>query len=203
MPSEPLLTDEELIERCRADAGSNRASQHLDELFQRYHSRVAVWCLRITGNRESAADLAQEVFLKVFRNLDSFRGGAKFSTWLYSVARNHCFNHVKSLSHRPREVGEEPLKDLADSSDYDILEQLEKTDSEQRALELINTVLDEVERKVFVMHFAEEMPLEVITRLLMLENASGAKAYIVSAKRKIARALGRTSYTPVRQQPNG
>ncbi len=190
MHSEPPLDDEALVARYRANVtGSGREA--LEELFGRYHSRVALWCLRITGNRESAADLAQEVFLKVYRHLDSFHGGARFSTWLYSVTRNHCFNHLKSLSRRPREVGEEPLHEIAGSHDHEVLEALDKYDSERRALDLVNAVLDDVEKRVFVMHYADEVPLDAITRLLALENASGAKAYIVSAKRKLARALSR------------
>jgi hypothetical protein len=51
--------------------------------------------------------------------------------------------------------------------------------------------LTDIESQVFTLHYAEELPLDAITRLLKLENASGAKAYIVSAKRKLARAVER------------
>src|SRR4051794_30620977 len=90
------LPDEELVARYQAQPGSPEADQYLDQLFQRYRPKVALWCLRLVGDREAAADLAQEVFLKAFRAIASFRGEAKFSTWLYSIARNHCFNAVKS-----------------------------------------------------------------------------------------------------------
>ena len=53
--------------------------------------------------------------------------------------------------------------------------------------ELLNHALDETEKAVFTLHYAEELPLATITRMLGLENQSGAKAYIVSAKRKLAR----------------
>src|SRR5215831_19245713 len=108
------LSDEELVARYRAASGSPPADRWLNELFQRHHGRVALWCLRLTGNREAAADLAQDVFLKAFRNLDSYRGDSKFSTWLYSITRNHCFNEIKSRATSPPETAEPALADFAD-----------------------------------------------------------------------------------------
>jgi hypothetical protein len=61
------------------------------------------------------------------------------------------------------------------------------------ARQLINETLEETEKQVFTLHYAEEVPLDVITRMLKLENASGAKAYLVSAKRKLDRAVKRWS----------
>ena len=56
---------------------------------------------------------------------------------------------------------------------------------------LLATALDETERRVFTLHYGEDVPLDAITRLLRLTNASGAKAYVVSARRKLARAVQR------------
>src|SRR6184192_276996 len=98
------LSDEQLI-ALSADPGEPpvRQKRATDELFGRYQSRVAVWCYRVAGDREWAADLAQEVFLRALRNLSTFRGDAKFSTWLYTIARNHCFNAVQSKAIRPEQ----------------------------------------------------------------------------------------------------
>jgi len=60
-----------------------------------------------------------------------------------------------------------------------------------RLREFLLTTLDQTERAVFTLHFGDEMPLDAITRLLGLDNNSGAKAYIVSAKRKLAKAAKR------------
>lgn len=184
------LSDEQLVARYRSVAGSAQGERWLNELFQRHHGRVALWCLRMTGDRETATDLAQEVFLKAFRHLDSYRGDSKFSTWLYSIARNHCFSEIRARATAPEEIGE-PLDfeftDTAPRPDH----QAERQSEAQLVRDLINTTLDETESRVFTLHYAEELPLDAITRLLKLENASGAKAYIVSAKRKLARAVER------------
>src|SRR5262249_61692235 len=90
------LSDEALIARYRAEADKARAEEYVNELFRRHHVKVAHWCLSATGDRESAADLAQEICVKAYRNLSYFRGQSKFSTWLYSITRNHCLNALRS-----------------------------------------------------------------------------------------------------------
>src|SRR4051812_11186644 len=116
VPAMEPLSDEDLVSQYRSQTGSPGADALLNELFQRHHGRVALWCLRLTGDRESAADLAQEVFIKAFQYLDSYRGDSKFSTWLYSITRNHCFNEIKSRSTRGESVGEAVLDNLVDRS---------------------------------------------------------------------------------------
>ena len=181
------LPDEELVARYQAQSGSPEADRCLDELFQRYRGKVALWCLRFAGDRDQAADLAQEVFLKAFRSLGGFRGDSKFSTWLYTIARNHCFNEVKSRAAVPETSVDPVLFDVADDAPSP-LSQLESANSARMVRELIASSLSEVETQVMTLHFVEELPLDHVTRLLQLDNASGAKAYIVSARRKLTRA---------------
>ena len=184
------LPDEELVASYRTQASSPQGQAFLNELFRRHHTRVALWCFRLTGDRESAADLAQDVFIKAFRNMDSYRGESKFSTWLYSITRNHCFNEIKSRSTNPQHTGEPFLFDMADDS-ANALSQLEKESSARALKQLIQSSLTELEAQVMTLHYAEDVPLESVTRLLKLDNTSGAKAYIVSAKRKLKHAIER------------
>jgi RNA polymerase sigma-70 factor (ECF subfamily) len=182
------LSDEELVARYRHSPGSPESDRYLNELFQRHRSRVALWCLRLTGDREAAADLAQEVFLKAFRYLDSFRSESKFSTWLYSITRNHCFNEIKSRALAPDEAGDPVLLDLPDRTPGPH-SQYERESDARLLRELMKDALDETETRVMNLHYVEELPLEAVTRLLQLPNSSGAKAFVVSAKRKLARAV--------------
>jgi RNA polymerase sigma-70 factor (ECF subfamily) len=184
------LSDEELVLLYKAQSASPQGNAHLNELFARHHVRVAAWCFRMTGDRQGAADLAQDIFLKAFRHFGSFRGDSKFTTWLYTIARNHCTNELKSRATHPEESSDLELLNLADAAEAADVG-LERKSSEQLVRQLMLQVLDETERNVMTWHYADELPLDAITRLLNLKNASGAKAYIVSAKRKLDTAIAR------------
>jgi RNA polymerase sigma-70 factor (ECF subfamily) len=186
-----MLSDEELVERYRSASGSPSGEPFIDRLFHRHHSRVAAWCYRMTGDVDSAADLAQEVFLKAFRRLDSFRGDSKFTTWLYSIARNHCTDELKSRTGGPQQVEEATLDQLVDLRLEPASDSIERRQSEELMRTMIREELDETETKVMTLHFVDELPLDAVTRLLGLTNQSGAKAYVVSARRKLVRALDR------------
>src|SRR4051794_30000479 len=193
------LSDEQLV---RLAVASNLAESDaaLEELFTRYQKRVALWCLRVSGDRDWAADLAQEVFLRAWRNLHSFRADAKFSTWLYTIARNHCFNAVQSRNLRP----EEPLEEFAvggASAGFDV--QLESEQQRRHLQALVAETLDETEARVMTLHYGEELTLSAITSLLNLSNASGAKAYVVSARRKLQAAMSRWNAREVRRGSTG
>jgi RNA polymerase sigma-70 factor, ECF subfamily len=186
------LADEELVARYRSAADAGERDQCINELFRKNYARVARWCLRFTDDRESAADLAQEIFAKVYQNLSSFHGQSKFTTWLFVIARNHCLNAVRSNARQATELsaddGEEILLEFADSAP-DAYSLAERASSATMVRTLLNDALDETEKVVFSLHYGEDVPLDTITRLLRLENQSGAKAYIVSAKRKLARLV--------------
>jgi RNA polymerase sigma-70 factor (ECF subfamily) len=183
-------SDEELIAQYRVAGSGPKADALIGELFQRYQSKVALWCYRISGQRDSSADLAQDVFLKAFRNLDSFRGDSRFSTWLYSVARNHCFNEAKSRFSRSDQPIE-PLENTLVDPQPSPFDTVEKENAEADVREMMRQELTETESRVLVMFYGEEIPLHVVTRLLGLENASGAKAYLMSARRKLSTVLRR------------
>ena len=179
-------SDAELLARCReATPEARRAAADL--IFSRYYGRVGSWCYRFTGDRELAADLAQDVFVKAYRNLDSFQGTSQFSTWLYSIARNESINRSKR-SRTAITDSEEALIDVP--SPMPSPEESASMSSDSAHVQrLLTSTLDETERIVFTLHYGDEMELDSITRLLRLENRSGAKAYIVSAKRKLSRAV--------------
>jgi len=181
------VSDDGLAEQYRRSSPDARLAL-AEQLFARHYERVARWCFRFTGDREAAADLAQEVFLKAHRHLDSFKGTSRFSTWLYSIVRNEALNRMPRA--KPELQDERALENVAAADDGP--EDLATRESRRRRLmEFLSATLDKTEREVFTLHYGDDMPLDTITRLLRLENASGAKAYIVSARRKLARATER------------
>jgi len=95
-----------LVERART--GDRRA---FDDLARLHKDRIFNYLLRMVGDRSEAEDLAQEAFLRAFRALHRFRGGAAFPTWLYRIASNLA---VDALRRRRREAArsvslEEPI----------------------------------------------------------------------------------------------
>lgn len=167
------------------------AELHADELFRRYSARVANWCWRFTGNRDAALDLSQDVLMRAYSHLGSFRSDAKFSTWMYTITRNHCFNHVRQKATEPMGDAHSLDLDPMDTREWDTLATLERESAIRLARQLVRETLNEREAQVMMLHYVEEIPIDAITRLLKLPNASGAKALIVSAKRKLSAASRR------------
>jgi RNA polymerase sigma-70 factor (ECF subfamily) len=92
----------------------NGSAAAFEELVQRYQSRLLTVLEHLVNNREQAEDLAQEVFLRVFRARERYEPGAKFSTWLFTIANNVASNSLRSKSRR-KEVGV-PERSTSDSS---------------------------------------------------------------------------------------
>jgi RNA polymerase sigma-70 factor, ECF subfamily len=78
----------------------DRDEKAFREMVELYSDRVFSLTYRMLGNRAEAEDLAQEVFITIFKSIDSFREDSKFSTWLYRVTANHCKNRIKYLARR-------------------------------------------------------------------------------------------------------
>ncbi len=133
------LSDEALITKYRDEADKQQADQYINELFRRHHIKVARWCLGFTGDRESAADLAQEICAKAYRNLPYFKGQSKFSTWLYSIARNHSLNAIRSRNSMPEMESDETVMDaLPDMVSDNPLKTVERKQLTEIARQFVN-----------------------------------------------------------------
>jgi RNA polymerase sigma-70 factor (ECF subfamily) len=178
------LKDEELIAASREGWGPNR-DEAIEELFHRHQARITRWCCRFTHERESAMDLAQEIFMRAFRNLDSYRGECRFSTWLYVIARNLCMSALQKRASEPVWTAKAITVDLPDKGATDIHAAVELKQSRAKSWRFILDTLDQTEAQVMLLHYCQELPLSTVSRMLGLTNKSGAKAYIVSARRKL------------------
>jgi RNA polymerase sigma-70 factor (ECF subfamily) len=183
------LSDEALIGQAREAGEPAQAEAALGALYRRFHPRVAAWCLRFCGDRQEAADLAQEVFLRVHERLGSFRGESRFSTWLYTVARRVAINRGQAAGRRRTEA----LDDLA-AEPVDPEPDAEAATARGEVLaafrQAMRDDLEPLEAKILYLHYVEGMTLPAITHLLGLENRSGAKAYVVGGRRKLERRFG-------------
>ncbi len=184
------LGDEDLIARARA-ADPETARALLAVLYERHYRTVARWCLRVTGDPDTAADVAQDVFVRVHERLGSFRGDSRFTTWLYQVTRSVAINRgIEQSRRRGLFVNEEDAPE-ATAGDTDVESALARAEIGRQLHEAIDRDLDPLEARVLLLHHVHGWTLATITRRLGLQNRSGAKAYLVAARRKLQRRFGR------------
>lgn len=150
------------------------------EIVETYGDRVYNVTYRMLGNREEAEDVSQEVFITIFKSIDSFRGDSKFSTWLYRIAVNHCKNRIKYLSRRhdrdQSEYDEEVMGDEAAGAATPNPaprpdKQLEGVELEQIMQRCI-AQLEEEHRVVIVLRDVEDLSYEEICAITNLPTGT-------------------------------
>lgn len=102
------------------------------QLFDENSKKIFNLCYGYTGDADSANDLLQETFIKVWQNLDKFRNQSQISTWIYRIAINTCLSHLRSVRRRPTEELNDHL--IEHYSDGDAGHQWEQERQEQVAL---------------------------------------------------------------------
>ena len=134
--------DEELSYIHKSREGDLEA---FEALIRRYQRMIHALTYRMTGSLSDAEDLAQEIFIQAHRRLDSFRGDAKFSSWLYRIGMNACLNWKKSAQRRQQLHREWAEEDRTTGGDHAlsarVRESLLKLDPKQRAA-IILTIYD-------------------------------------------------------------
>ena len=75
-----------------------------EELVRRYQRPISAYVYRMVGNYESALDLTQEIFIKVYNSLERYRAEFKFSTWIYKIAHNAAVDHLRRTATREQSL---------------------------------------------------------------------------------------------------
>jgi RNA polymerase sigma-70 factor (ECF subfamily) len=165
------------------------------ELFDRYRKRVYLWCFRYTHDREEAVDCTQEIFVRIFNNIESFRGGSRLSTWIYRIARNHCLSLLAQRSRQWRQrlqpLGDDDVPDTGWDAQ---LRELEITHGLRRILRAAQRRMEPQELEAYVLHYREGMTVKEITTVLGCENLTGARTLIQNARRKFQRLVARKEF---------
>ncbi len=136
--AQEILTEEELV--GRTISGDVDA---YGQLVERYQQRIFNLIGRMVGRREVVEDIAQEVFIKAYRKLGTFRGESSFYTWLYTIALNTCRNYFRSRERLVKTV------DIEYSA-----EAMEKSQPSQRAEE----VVERMQRAALVHQALDRLP---------------------------------------------
>jgi RNA polymerase sigma-70 factor (ECF subfamily) len=188
------------LERSLLRRLRNRDERAFRELIEAHRDRVYNICYRMLGNRHESEDVAQEVFITVFKTIETFREEAKFSTWLYRVAVNHCKNRIKYLSRRHDRDREEiddqssgtngtPIGAPAPRSPDRALEGAQMEKLMQDAI----ADLEEDQRIVVVLRDVEDLSIEEICEITGLADGT-VKSRLHRARlvlrKKLARHVG-------------
>jgi RNA polymerase sigma-70 factor (ECF subfamily) len=176
--------DQVLVERIRqGDA------QSFAPLVERHKDFVFTIVLRITQNREDAEEVSQDVFLKAFRKISSFKGDSKFSTWLYRIAFNEAVSFTRKKSLQTVDLNEE-VTELGDD-DPGTYELMGLDNREQKAL-IRETLadLDEIESVLITLYYAEDCSVEEISKITGL-SASNVKVKLHRTRKKMYSIMDR------------
>ena len=181
------VPDEELLLIVRSGGDVERRRAAATELVSRYRDSVYLWCFRYTGDVERALDLSQDVLTSVWERMGTFEGRARFSSWLYAVTRNRCIDasrHVSYLLDEDAVASAPDRKPLPDAALYE-------EQDEQWLLQTIRTELAPDEQQAIWLRCVERMGLDDVTRIMKLENTSGARTVLQRARKKLRGALER------------
>jgi len=168
------LSDAEVM--LRVKAGDEPA---FDYLVQKYRRPMVSFMYRMAHNAAAAEDLAQEVFLRVYRSRGSYEASAKFTTWLYRIATNLAVNHARDTRHeRPEnmasldEADEETgtTMDVADTSP-NVEEKLVKQERLKAIRQKVEN-LPERQRLAVLMHKYQQMDYKQIGEVLNLSESA-------------------------------
>lgn len=183
-PPVEAADDRELVRRAQREN-----KEAFEELIRRHQHRVFAVAGGILKRREDVEDIAQQVFVKAYFSLKRFDQRAAFSTWLYKITVNECWDMLRKKKVRPlvyeADLSEEQARQVVSSAEKDkdepdISERLELRQRLERLLE----GLDERDRLMLILKEVEGFSIEEIAEVLNL-NANTVKVRLFRARRRV------------------
>jgi RNA polymerase sigma-70 factor (ECF subfamily) len=160
------------------------------ELFRRYSKKIYLWSFGYTHEVEEALDLSQEIFAGIFRNIRSFSGRSRFSTWVYRLTRNHCLGELSKRRVRWRDrllSFDEGIG--AEASEAEAFSRVDAIEDLERILDAAREYISMDELEAFVLHYREGLTVNEIAKIIGCANATGARTLIQNARRKFGRLV--------------
>lgn len=176
-------TDEELV------ALTLENQDFFSCLVERYEPKLMRYVMRISAaTREDAEDLLQDIFVKVYRNLNDFDQNLKFSSWIYRISHNQVVSNWRKTAARPQvlkfEADEDFLKFIA--ADGDLASDVERRFTGEEVRRMINS-LDEKYKEVLVLKFLEGKDYREISDIL--QKPLGTVATLINRAKKQFRKI--------------
>ena len=141
------LSDQELMSIVQAGDFSPAS-----ELYDRYSSRIYNFAYRFLKNSEAAEDATQEVFVKMLKHAGQFHGGAKLSTWLFSITANWCRDYLRKSDNKAKEA-EDVLLSLPAPSELAPDRRLEQRENEQRIQKALTALTPEQREAILLSRY--------------------------------------------------
>jgi RNA polymerase sigma-70 factor (ECF subfamily) len=156
--------------------------QAFNTLVLRYKEKIYWIVRRMIPDHDEADDITQNVFIKAYQSLKTFKGDSSFYTWIYRIAVNLSLNEIRRKKLRRTFSIDEEIHQVPsfDAQPLELLEQKERTQQIREAIEQ----LPDKQKKVFLLRYYEELPYEEIAKILKT-SVGGLKANYFHAVKKI------------------
>lgn len=177
-------TDQELVRLTLKNKENYRY------LMQRYVEKLTRYIIRISGvTKDDAEDILQNVFIKVYRNLNDFDMSFKFSSWIYRIAHNETISYLRKLNSRHKTISPEASSIIINliKKDLDLEEEIDRKNLAEKIRKIINN-LEKKYRDVIILKYLEDKDYREISDIL--KKPSGTVATLLKrGKEKLRKEI--------------
>ncbi len=156
-------------------------------LVNRYKHMVFTLAMKILKNKEEAEEVSQDVFLKVYQALPTFKGDSKFSTWIYRIAYNRSLDYLKKQGRTLTTTAIDEYKDFNIPALENTLDALDDKDRKRTIKEAMKE-LAEADAFVLTLHYFEELSLKEISKVMRL-SVDNVKVRLFRSRKRLATIL--------------
>jgi RNA polymerase sigma-70 factor (ECF subfamily) len=180
-------SDEQLIQNYLK--GNNNS---LGILYNRYYSKVYQKCLSFTKNADDAFDLTQDILMKAFSKVSTFKGNSKFSTWLYAITHNYCITNASKVKNYHFEDVTMEQNIMDESPNLDELEQRKEYEEKELKLKDVLEEIPELDRNLLNLKYNHNYTVKDLQAEYKL-SASAVKMRLMRARQKVEQGFYQTA----------
>ena len=165
----------------------NGNKQAFNELYNRYHKKLLFFMYKLLNyNQEKAQDLLHDIFVQIIEKPTQFDANKRFSTWVYTLAKNLCLNDIRNTTNRARLL-DDAIQQTETSYEPPYSAQIDGSLFNQEMQKLYET-LSQKEQLIFTLRFQQELPIKEIAQILQCPEGT-VKSGIFYLLKKIAQAV--------------
>ncbi len=155
-------------------------TNYFSYIVEQYQDIVFSIALKVLKNREDAEEMAQESFIKAYKSLHTFKGNAKFSTWLYRITYNNCITEIRKRKIHFASTDDIEIKDESTEINLDGIPEENRAQAVKKAVEQ----LPEEQYTLILLYYFEEQSIEEISKVTKLSE-SNTKVKLFRARKKL------------------